>query len=116
MAIVKYRILNPITDHKKPYYDYKRKQFIFPVQTKYNYFLEAVQFNPTTNDNDYFILVGKDKFDYNCRSCETDMYGKCKIRVIGALRDYILDQLEDRGNLKVEYIESGENYDVFSVV
>ena len=39
MTIIKYKILNPITDHKKPYYDYKRKQFIFPVKAKYKYFL-----------------------------------------------------------------------------
>lgn len=116
MTIVKYKILNPITNHKKPYYDYKRKQFIFPVKTKYKYFLEAAQFDPVINDNNYFILLGETKFDDNCRTCETDMYGKCKVRVIGALKDYILDQLEDRGNLKVEYVESGEGYDVFSIV
>lgn len=113
--IVKYKILNPLIDHKKPYYDIKRNQLVIPVKTNYTYFLEASQYNPEKGIDEYFILLGKTKFDDSCRQCETNMYGKCKVRVLGELKKYILEQLEDRGNLEVEYVESGEYYDVYSI-
>lgn len=116
MSIAKYKILNPLIDHKKPYYDFKRKKFIFPVDIGYKYFLEAAQYNPDKGYNEYFILLGTDKFDDNCRTCEVNMYGKCKLNIIGELKDYIIEQSKDRGNLKVEYVESGEDFDVFSVI
>lgn len=116
MPIAKYKILNPLIDHKKPYYDFKRKKFIFPVKVGYKYFLEAAQYNPDKGYNEYFILLGTDKFDDNCRTCEVDMYGKCKLNIIGELKDYIIEQSKDRGNLKIEYVESGEDFDVFSII
>ena len=116
MPIAKYKILNPLIDHKKPYYDTKRRKFIFPVKVGYKYFLEAAQYNPDKGYNEYFILLGTDKFDDNCRTCEVDMYGKCKLNIIGELKDYIIEQSEDRGNLQVEYVESGEDYDVFTII
>lgn len=116
MPIVKYKILNPLVNHKKPYYDYKRNKFIFQVKSNYKYFLEAAQFNPEKGYNEYYILIGTEKFDDSCRTCEVDMYGKCKLNVIGELKDYIIDQTKDRGNINVEYVESCDGYDVFSVI
>ena len=115
MPIVKYTVLNPLQDNKKPYYDIKRKQFIFPVKENYKWFLEAAQFNVVKNDNDYFILIGTNKFDDNCKKCEVDMYGKCKLRLIGELKEYVIEECNSRGNIKVEYIESTDDYDVFSI-
>lgn len=113
--IAKYKILNPLTDHKKPYYDTKRNLLIIPIRNNYKYFLEAAQYNPDKGINEYYLLLGSNKFDDSCRPCETDMYGRCKLRVIGELKEYVLDQLEDRGNLEVEYVESGDGYDVYSI-
>lgn len=115
MNIVKYKILNPVIDRNKPYYDYKINKLIIPIKQPYNYFIEAAQYNPEKGFNDYFLLLGKTKFDTNCRKCETNMYGKCKINITGEIKDYVLNQIKEKGNIDIEYIESGDYYDVFYI-
>ena len=41
MVITKYNVVNPISNKKKPYYDFAKDYFIFPANTNYRYFVEA---------------------------------------------------------------------------
>lgn len=116
MSISKYQILNPLTDRKKPYYDNVRNQLVIPVKRKYKYYIEAAQYNYITTSKDYFILLGVEKFDDNCKRCEVDGYGKCRISIKGEIKEYIIDTIKDLGNITVEYQETDGLYDVFNVV
>lgn len=115
MTITKYNVLNPKSDRKKPYYDISKDIFYFPVKTKYRYFVEASQFNLEKNVTEYFLLLGTTKFDENCRLCEVDGYGKCKIKLKGEIKDYVKSECTERGNIECNYIETEDNYDVFRI-
>lgn len=116
MNVVKYNIINPLSNKKLPYYDFKTDNFIFPLKGNYKWFVEAANFNKEKGYNEYYILLGKDKFDDNCRRCEVTQYGKCKVKLLGEIREYVISECINRGNITVYYIETCDNYDVFSVV
>ena len=116
MTITKYNIINHLSSTKKPYYDLKKNLFIFPVKQNYKWFVEAANFNKEKGCNEYYILLGTDKFDDDCRRCEVNQYGKCKVKLLGDIRDYVVSECVDRGNLTCDYVESCDNYDVFRIV
>lgn len=114
--IPKYNIINPISNTKKPYYDFKFNYFIFPVDRKYKYFVEAANFNQTKGYMEYFIILDEKPFDENCRKCEVNMYGKCKVKLLGEIKDYVRNECRERGNIEVSYVETINSADVFSIV
>lgn len=116
MAIHKYQIINHTADTKKPFFDERKGIFYLPVKHIYRYFVEAVVANTEQGGFDYFILLSKVKFDFNCRLCNTDSYGRCQIKVKGQMKDFIVNELQDRGSLDMEYVESVDDYDVFKIV
>ena len=110
--IVKYEILNPTSSNKKPYYDDKKELFIFPTNENYTHYIEAVQ-NGEDGGRHYFLLLGKEKFNPNARKCVVDQYGKCKIKVRGEVKEYIVSECKSRGNIELLYDESADTYDVY---
>ena len=110
--IVKYNILNPISDKSKPFI--KKGLLYIPINEKYRYFVEATQDN-VYGGVDYFILLSKVKFSPHCRLCSLDAYGRVRLRLKGAIKDYVEEQCDTYGNINIEYVESAEDYDVFSV-
>ena len=115
MSIFKYEVINPTTDNKRPFFDKRKGLFYAPLKKKYRYFVEATVLDENGCE-DYFIILGNVKFDKNCRLCHTDNYGRCQIKVKGKIKDYILEEVTNRGNVDLEYIESTDTYDVFKVV
>lgn len=115
MAIIKFEVLNPVKDTKKPFYDKVKKILFVPITKSYRYFVEVSRFNPNSGGKDYYILLGETKFDINCRLCTTDNYGRCQIKVRGELRDYVVNETDERGNITVEYQETDGNYDIYLV-
>jgi hypothetical protein len=113
--IIKYEVINPVASNKKPYYDARKDLFIFPVTTKYTRYVESAIYG-STGGREYYILLGTCQFSEHCRICHVDGYGKCKIRVRGELKDYIISETKYRGNINVEYVESTDSYDVFIIV
>lgn len=116
MSIVNFDILNPVISNKRPFYNKKKGLFYMPLQKKYTYYVECSLYDPKKDDIDYYILLGNNKFDDNCRKCITDMYGRCRINVRGKLKDYIIEESDVRGNIDVEYIESKSEYDIFRII
>ena len=45
-----------------------------------------------------------------------DGYGRCKIKLRGDIKDYVEYLCKTTGNVELEYIESSEEYDVFSII
>ena len=113
--ITKYDILNPITDKKSPFYNKQKGLFYFPTVTGYKYFLECSKINPLNNDIEFYILLGKTKFDPNCKSCHLDNYGRCQLKISGKIKEFVLNELEYRGNFIMEYVETEDGYDVFEL-
>lgn len=111
--IIKYNILNPVTDKKKPFI--RDGVLYFPIKERYNYFVECYTDNIVGGSN-YYILLGKEKFNPNCRKCQMDGYGRCKIKLKGDIKDYVEYLCKTTGNVELEYIESSEEYDVFSII
>lgn len=114
MGIFKYKVINPTTNAKLPFFDEKKGIFYIPLSNSYRYYVETVV--ETKHAISHYLLLSKTKFDVNCRLCHTDNYGRVQIKVKGRFKDFIIDETKERGNLIVEYVESIENYDVFIVV
>lgn len=115
MGIFKYEIINPTTDNKRPFFMEKNGLFYVPVKKNYNYYVECAITNQDTCEREYFLMLGTEKFDANCRKCNTDNYGRVQIKIRGEIKDYILREMKDRGNVDVEYLESEDAYDVYTI-
>ena len=103
--ILKYNLINPAIDKKKPYYDDKTKTLKFQVKSNYRYFIQATQINEVTHIKEYFLLLGTEKFDDACKKCQTNQYGKCSVSLSGEFKEFVI----------VEYTESDEGYDAYNV-
>lgn len=115
MSIFKYEVINPVVDTKRPFFNEKKGLFIFNTPITYRYYVECAVTNADTGGREYYILLGKEHFDSNCRLCQTDGYGRCKIRVKGELKDYIISETKARGNIDISYVESEDTYDIYAI-
>lgn len=112
--ILKYGILNPVSNRKEPYYDAKSKLLVIPIKHNFKYYVEVVDIT-REHGKRYMLLLGANKFNENARRCNTDQWGRCRIPVKGELQQYLIDESERRGNISVVYLESNDDYDVFIV-
>lgn len=104
MSILNYEILNPKTDNKKPFLD---RSGFFYFNTEYKnvkYYLECARIE--NGIRNYYILIGENKFDSNCRPCRVDNYSRCKFKVKGELKDYIIAEMNERGNVNVIEVDN----------
>lgn len=115
MGLVKYKVLNPVKDTKLPFLDEKKGIFYIPnIKTAYRYYVECVV-PDGEGAVDYYLLLSKVKFDINCRLCHTDNYGRVQVKVKGELKDYIIKESLERGNVTVTYSETVDDYEVFVI-
>lgn len=113
-GIHKYNVLNPVTNPKLPFFDERKGIFYVPLKTIYRYYVEATV--PSTEGyNHYYLLLGKTKYDTNCRLCHTDAYGRVQVKIKGEIRDFVIKESLERGNVQVTYIESTLDYDVYEI-
>ena len=82
----------------------------------YNYYIEVKRYNPSTLCYEYFILLGTDKFDEQCRKCRVDDYCRLKVALHGEVLDFVASEMKNRGNIQFEYYETEDNYDVWRIV
>lgn len=116
MTIFKYEVLNPVKNNKKPFYDDKKNLLYIPIKHNYRYYIECALINEYNGNREYYLLLSKIKWDTNCRLCNTDQYGRCKIKLNGELKNYIIEESKNRGNIDITYVESEEHYDIFRVI
>lgn len=109
-------IVNPKTNKRSPFYNKKKGLFYFPTTIRYKYYLECSKFNNNTNDTEFYILLSKEKFNENCNKCSYDNYGRCQMRLNGSIKEYVINESKERGNLIMDYIESKPNYDIFNLI
>lgn len=112
---IRFDIVNPVTNGKRPHYDKNKDLFLFPVDTKYRYYVEARQYNTDTGEYKWYILIGKIKFSEHCRLCEVNMYGMCKFHPRGEFKEYIVRECEERGNVDMDKVDANADYDIWLV-
>lgn len=115
MEIIKYELIDKITNKTKPFYDRKRGFFVFKVEPRYKYFCQARQLNAQTGDYDYFLLLSATKFNDSCKKCYIDDIGRYKISPTKELKDFLILNSVDDENFEVIYVESNECYDVWQI-
>ena len=115
MPIIKYEVINPVKDSKRPFFDNKSGLFYIPVKAPYRYYVEVANTNMHTGGREYYILLSTTKFDEHCRLCSVDGYGRCRIKLRGEIKEYVVEETKYRGNINVIYLESENNYDVYMV-
>ena len=112
---LKFNIVNTTKDNKPSFYDSDKKLLYVATKGKYRYFVEASTYDPDTGSVEYFLLLGATKFDPNCRLCSVDMYRRCQIRLKGKILEYVIDKDRRGEDVKVEYVESEDTYDIYSI-
>lgn len=115
MEILQYEIIDKKLDRLKPYYDKKKSLLIFRIQGAYNYYCQARKYNPETNDYEYFLLLGKTRFNDNCNIFYRDDFGRYKIRATDKLRIYMESITIDNANFELDCVDSNEYYDVWQI-
>lgn len=114
MSVFKYEVLNPVIDTQKPFI--QKGYFIVPrIGKAYKYLLEVANFNQSTYEKEYYLLLSDTKFDNNCRTCRVDDFGRLKFRPIGEFKEFVEDFAKDNGNITFTYIETENGYDVWRV-
>ena len=110
-----YEIVNPVINKKKPHVD-MHGVFIIPnIKKNYRYYIEAAIYNQQTCDKEYFLLLSTINFNDNCRKCRVDDYGRLEVIIKGEIKDYIIREVKERGNVNVEYLESSDTFDVYTI-
>lgn len=115
MDITTYDVVSPVIDKHKPFYFINRNSLVLRLEIRYNYYVEVCRYNNETNSYNYYFLFSKQKFNTNCRNLHIDNYGRYIIPLHGNFNDYVKQECMNRGNINVEYLESTEVYDVYSV-
>lgn len=109
-----YDVINTKVDKTKSWYLYK-DNIIFAKLTlpfKVNYFLEATLNNK--NGKEPCIILSKDNIDTQCRRCNTDNYGRIKIKPV-AFKDYFKSIYNRDSNIKLDIIDISEDYVVIRI-
>lgn len=115
MSIVKYQVIKPVIDTKKPHVN-KLGAFIVPnIKRFYTNYVEVKNYNDI-DGYEYYLLLGISKFDSNCRKCRVDDYARLIVNLHDELKDYATKECNERGNLEFNYIESEDDYDVWQIV
>lgn len=115
MDIINFDIVSPIVNKHKPFYFNNRQSLVCRFQQRYDYYVECSRFDPDKQCYHYYLLLYKDKLNDNCRKINNDNYGRSIIMLHNDMNNYVKSECKIRGNINVEYLESTEEYDVYSV-
>lgn len=114
--ICKYEIIAPVTNRKSPYLNSKDFFIVPNIGKLYRYYIEVKRYNPNTFYYEYFILLGTEKFDTQCRKCRVDDYGRLKAKLHGEVLNFVSSEIRTRGNVQFVYDETDDIYDVWRIV
>ena len=112
---LKFNIIKPKIDRRKPYYEAARNRFFFPVHKNYLYYLEASS-TDETGFTTFYILVGKEYFNENCRRCEVNGLGNCRVQLHDATKNYVEKECAERGNINCTLIDENSDYDTYMIM
>ena len=115
MSIYKYVVITPATNKSKPIIKSNGLLIVPNIKKSYKYYLECCRYNPIKFENEYFILLSNNKFDERCKTCRVDDYGRLKLVIKSEMKDVLLKQMTDYSNVNFEYLESEDDYDVFTI-
>lgn len=112
---IKFNIVKPKINIRKPYYDANHNRFFFPVHKNYRYYLEATSVDEAGFIR-YYIFVGKEQFNPSCRRCEVNGIGNCRLQLHNEVKDYIQNECAERGNITAVLIDENADYDTYNIV
>lgn len=113
--ILQYEVISPKVIKSLPHYN-KRREFIIPnIHRNYKYYLEASRYNTITLEKEYYFLFSVNKFDEHCRRCRVDDFGNLHLFTHGEINNYIRNECRERGNVKVDYLNTEDTYDVYII-
>ena len=115
MSIVKYELVNPKTNHKKPFVDRHGALIIPKINKLYRHCVEVMRYNDSNFCYEYFLLLGITNFDEHCYKCRVDDYGRLKVTLHGKLKDFVTEEIKCRGNIDFTFVESEGDYDVWKL-
>lgn len=116
MEIFKYEIIGKKTNKNLPFFDKEKGIFVFCIDGIYNWYCEARTYNISYDCYDYYLLMGKDKVNIDFKHCRRDNLGRYKIRPSDELKEWFEKYYNvDSGNFDVNYLETVDNYDIYSI-
>lgn len=116
MELYAFDVEAPVTNTKKPFYDKRRNFLYFRNSIKYKYYVECSQYNPETNDKEFYLLLSLEPISEHCRNLRRDCFGRYKAILHNDFKNYVMNESDTRGNIDIEYIESKEGYDIYKVI
>ena len=116
MELYTFNIEAPVTDKSKPFYYATRESLVFRNKIKYAYYLECSKIDEITGDKSFYLLLSLDKFNDNCRRLKRDSYGRYFARLHNEVKNYVVRETKERGNIDINYIESKDYFDIYNIV
>ena len=116
MEIFKYEIIGKNTNKRRPFFDKKRGLFVCRIPGNYNWWCQARVYNEESLCYNYYLLFSIEKFCDNAKTCSRDDYGRYRLRVTDEFKEWLEKYYDvDNVNFDVNYLETIDNYDVYSV-
>lgn len=116
MCIYKYEVINKQTNKDMPFFDKEKGIFVCYIDRIYNWYCEARTYNKIYDCYEYYLLFSKDKVNKDFKHCRRDYLGRYKIRPGKELNEWFNTYYNvDSGNFNMEYVETINNYDVYSI-
>lgn len=112
---IRFDIINPVSNRKKPHLNKEQNLFMFPVETKYRYYIEARNIDENTGEYKYYLLLSTIKFSEHCRLCEVNMYKMCKIHPRGEFKEFLYNECTERGNVDMNKVDANSEYDIWLI-
>lgn len=113
--ILSFDVVNPLLDNKLPFYNVQKGLLYIPgITNKYRYYLECARNIPKVGRR-YYLLLNGNKFNKDCRRCNTDGYGRLVINPRGEFKDYLEDCCAKTRNIEIGILESTDIYDIYYV-
>ena len=116
MDLHTFNIEAPITNKKKPFYYKERESLVFRNEIRYNFYIECSKINEITGDKEFYLLLSNTNFNDNCRKLKRDSYGRYFARLHNEVKDYVIRETKERGNIDINYIESKDYFDIYNIV
>ena len=116
MELYTFNIEAPVTDKSKPFYYANRESLVFRSPIKYTFYIECSKIDEISGEKSFYLLLSNTKFNDNCRPLKRDSYGRYFAKLHNDFKNYVINETNERGNIIIEYLESKEVYDIYSII
>lgn len=116
MEIFKYEIIGKRTNKRRPFFDKEKGLFVCKIRASYKWWCQARVYSREEGCYNYYLLFSKEKFCDHAFKCHRDDFGRYRLKVSDEFKEWLIMYYDvDNGNFDVNYLETVDNYDVYSV-